>query len=181
MTRRIIAAALLCLAALGAFAEAGDGAIIYGPEWAYLVTPPEGFKLDSQRLAKIGIQGLFYPSGQEAFAEDRLQMYINPFAKGGDSPEDLEGFIEWDLEYFRDRNPGLAVKRYKDLELGDFSPCRLYLLDDPERGYYMLHGYASEPGAIFVFVLVARGAEERSAFEGAYEDLLASFVYMDVE
>jgi hypothetical protein len=108
-------------------------------------------------------------------------MYIVPYPKGGDYPSDLDSLIAWDCDYFREGNPGLRIARYKDAELGDFSACRLFTFDDADRGYYMLHGYATEEKASFAFVLVARSAEERAASEAAYLELLKSFVYMDKE
>jgi hypothetical protein len=179
--RRISLAALLCTLALGALAEGGDGAIVYGEDWAYLIAPPPGFELDQRSLAKEGINGLFRPSGKGGFRRDELHLYVSPFPKGGDVPQDLQAFIDWDLGWYQEGNPSLRIQFEEELELGDFRPCYIFRLDDPGPGYFMLRGYAEGEKAFFVFALVARSPGERLSNEEAYGALLRSFVYMEKE
>jgi len=179
--RRVSLAVLLCALALGALAEEGDGAIVYGEDWAYLIAPPPGFKLDQRGLAKEGINGLFYPSGAGAFRRGELHLYVSPFPKGGDVPRDLQAFIDWDLNWYQENSPSLRIQFWEELELGDFRPCYVFRLDDPDPGYFMLRGYAEGDRAFFAFVLVARSPDERLSNEEAYGSLLRSFVYMEKE
>ena len=173
---------LLALLVLCSFpAVAQDDGIIYGPDWAYLISAPAGFKMDNRSLQRQGIWGLFYKVDQPEYRADVLNMYINPVKKGGDYPTDLESLIAWDVDFFKERNPGLVVTYYKDIELGDMSACKVYSFDDESRQYFMLSGYATKTNASFVFVLIARSREERAGNEGAYEELLRSFVYLDKE
>jgi len=176
--RALALCALVGAAAAAIEAQDRGGAIVYGEGWAFLVSAPEGYKMDSRSLQKRGIWALFYREGQPAYRADLLNMYVNPFPEGS-APEGLEAFAEWDLDFFREGNPGLRASFLEEVELGDFSPCEVYSLDDEAKGYYMLHGYAVEPGASFAFVLVARGREERNANLEAYRSLLRSFVFME--
>ena len=175
----ILLALIAC--ALPAQPQGNASGIIYGPDWAYLIAAPDGFKMDNHALRRQGIWGLFYKRDQPKYLADALNMYINPVKKGGEFPADLESLIAWDIAFFKERNPSLAVKYYKDFELGDMGLCKAYSFDDESSQYYMLYGYATKTNASFVFVLIARSREERAENEVAYEELLKSFVYLDKE
>jgi len=179
--KRVSLAMLLCVLALCALAEEGDGAIIYGEDWAYLIEAPAGFELDQRSLAKEGIHGLFYPRANGAFRRDALHMYISPFPKEEEGPQDIEEFFNWDLGWYQEQSPSLVIELDDLPALGDFRTCYVFRLDDAGPGYYMLRGYAECEKAFFVFVLVARSPDGRSSNAAAYGELLQSFVYMEKE
>lgn len=163
------------------FAQDGNSAIIYGPDWAYLIVAPDGYALDNRSLQKKGIWGLFYKMDQSSYQADKLHICIKPFQKGGEYPDTVDSLIRWDLGSALENIPGLVATYYKDIELGDFTSCKVFKVDDDDRKNYLLQGYVTEKRASFVFVLMARSKEEREQNEKPYTELLASFVYMEKE
>jgi hypothetical protein len=169
---------ILLFAILTAFSvssQNNDDSVVYGPNWAYLVSTPPGFKQIPQSLKRQGIWSLYIEEGQEEYREDQLRIYIKV------DDMDTEEFQGIELEMLKNDNQGMLVKHYGDMELGDFSMCEVYSIDKEKENTYMLNGYIKKETIVFNFILKATSKEERQEHERAYRELLESFVYLSEE
>ena len=144
-----------------------------------MITAPAGYVWDSELLQKYGIWGLFWEAKQGKYIPQKHNMFINPVRKDNGYPIDLEALIKWDIDYYIENTPGLIVEFYKDIILGANKIAKLYTFNDSRKGYYSISAYICEENASFVFVLVDRSLEDRKKHEKSFEELLASFIYMN--
>ena len=63
------------------------GGILYGPNWACMVSAPQGWSMDQESLARYGIYGLFYEDGKK-FGGNTPIIYINTQKLNDDSQQD---------------------------------------------------------------------------------------------
>jgi hypothetical protein len=169
----IILLIILCMPSL--LSQDLEDKVVYGPNWAYIVSTPTGFKPANQSFRRQGIWSLYIKEDQEEYKEDELSIFIKVEDMNSDD------FQVLDLESLKKNNQGLLVNYYIDIELGDFSVCEIYSIDNETENRYLLNGYITKEEIIFSFVLNAVSKEERKDNEEAYRELLESFVYLSEE
>ena len=77
--------------------DESNGGILYGDNWAYITSAPEGWIMDQESMAHYGIYALFYERGKK-FGYPTPIIYINTNKLKGPSDEALMEFIVSDLE-----------------------------------------------------------------------------------
>jgi hypothetical protein len=180
MARKASLFLVLALAGATAFAQEGLGGMIEGKGWAFLVSAPEGWVLDTATLKRQGIEGLFYKKGT-SFVPTQLHMYIDPVAKKPDGPANLGDFVASDRATYMEAAPGTKVLDLSPRTTGMDYSFVLKDFDDLNEGYYQAVAYYEGEDAYFVFVLFCRDSIERDSERGAFLELLDSFTYIRKE
>ena len=75
--------------------EEQKSGILYGPDWACLVTAPTGWIMDQNTWAQNHIYGLFYEQGKQ-FSSKIPIVYINTQKLNAATDQELQNFIDWD-------------------------------------------------------------------------------------
>jgi len=180
MKRIIIGFAFLMLILGNVVSEDTNSGIIYGENWAFMFSTPEGYVWDNVSLQHEGIWALFYKEGQDEFYGSKHHLYINPIPKGNGYPSTLEELISWDISYFQKNDHDLKISYYTEMQLSDTQKVKIYSFDQDVRNYYMYFGYLTERNSSFIFVLISRTKEEREQTRKAYFDLIRNFRYFDI-
>jgi len=181
MKRIIIGIVLFVLLIGNAVSDDEDSGIIYGKNWAFMFSVPDGYIWDNVSLQQHGIWALFYKADQEIFYGNKHHLYINPIQKGDGYPETTDELINWDISYYKQNDPALKVSFYTEKKITDGHIVKIYSFDQKLRSYYMYYGYLTENNSSFIFVLIARSQKERKEKQQAYFDLIQSFKYLDKE
>ena len=176
MVKKAAVAFALALWVFLGFAQSGDGGLIEGDKWAFLVSAPTGWIWDAKTLRIHGILGLFYKAGA-SYSPSKLHIYISPSTKQG-GPASLSDFISADEAMYMKSNPGTQIK-----ELAPYSPGLEYRFilrdfDDLNENFFQSLAYYEGEDAYFVFVLSCRSGEERAREQAAFRSLLDSFTYI---
>ena len=74
------------------------GGVIYGEKWAFSVTAPNGWIMDTDSMSKQGIYGLFYEEGKKFGSQYGTPIiYIVPFQLNIADDEELVKFAQSDI------------------------------------------------------------------------------------
>ena len=180
MAKKAALAIVIALAACGAVAQSGNGGLIEGEKWAFLVSAPDGWVWDGKTLRNQGITGLFYKAGAK-YSPSKLHMYISPAAKKAGGPASLSDFIAADEAVFMRTNPGVLIKELPPYAAGMGYSFVLKDFDDTNEGYYQSLAYYEGEEAFFVIVLSCRSEAERDSEHASFLRLLDSFTYIRKE
>jgi len=81
--------------------DTSRGGIIYGDKWAYMVTAPDGWIMDSNTWANRGVFGLFYEEGKKLGSQYNTPIiYIVQFPLSDANDNELSNFAETDIENY---------------------------------------------------------------------------------
>jgi len=117
----LLIGALIPAAAIPAFAE-GTTAIIYGDGFAYQVTSPAGWVLDTESGAADGLKPVFYPQGR-TWANAPAVIYVHSMEREPDAK--LDEVIASETENFKHEaggHPLVRVAPAVELESGAHVP-----------------------------------------------------------
>ena len=113
---KIIILTLMMLVAIELSAQDDSGVIIYGKDWAYIISPPSGWVMNDHILADRGIYAFFYEKGKKPSSIDPV-IYINTKKLDNDSDEELNIFIDSDIELAKEKTKTRVEEKTLELKV----------------------------------------------------------------
>ena len=180
MRRTLHAACLIILCSLAAHAQearagAGDKdtGVVFGKDYAFAVTAPGGWVLDTESGIQQGLHAVFYPAGS-SWKEGQAVMYVNAAAK----PDTLEKFVEADVASFRKGSPRLKVSDEGPLAVDGRQRVVAKRFVEDQLGNYEAVAYVEEGKVVVTLVLSARTQGEFDAALPAFRKLVSSYRFV---
>ena len=155
--------------------EKSAGGILYGENWACLITPPDGWILDQESFSQYGIYGLFYEEGKTLGGSTPI-IYINTSKLDKSSDAAMKKFMKSDLENY-EKN-GASVKVVKLEGITD-KRITCYSIDTGKSAE--LCAYTRFKDCCFLIVLTANTAGGISGNVSNLEAVINNMKYMEVE
>jgi len=159
----------LALAASACLHAADDAAIIDGPNYAFTISAPKGWK----RTSTKEIQAAFYPA-DTSFEKSAVVMYARSADKKGLGVSSVQELNRLDLKGIQERNPAATSEKIGTVKTALGTEIPLYSFSG--GGYSELVAYAEHEKTITVFVLSADKDEQLKANRAAFDELLISYV-----
>ena len=153
---------------------AEDGAIVDGPNYAFTIAAPKGWKLTSTKL----FQAAFYPA-DTSFEKSAVIMYARAGDKKGLAVASAQEMNRLDLKGIQVHHPAAVSKRIGTMKTALGTEIPLYSFSG--GGYSELVAYAEEEKTIVVFVLSAEKPEQVKKSRAAFDELVASYVSLAVK
>jgi hypothetical protein len=97
--------------------EEGEGGILYGKGWAFLISAPKGWVMDDQgNGGQVNVA--FYRRG-ESFAQGEATMYGVVVGKVKGEDDTLDKVIRSDIQQTKEHDPGMKAQRGEPIEIGE--------------------------------------------------------------
>jgi hypothetical protein len=96
--------------------EEGEGGILYGKGWAFLISAPKGWVMDDQgNGGQVNVA--FYRRG-ESFAQGEATMYGMVVGKVKGEDDTIDKVIRSDIQQTKEHDPGMKTQRGEPIEIG---------------------------------------------------------------
>ena len=153
--------------------EKSAGGILYGPNWACMVSAPQGWSMDQESLAHYGIYGLFYEDGKK-FGGNTPIIYINTQKLNDDSDTELEKFIAFDTNSYK--NSGHKINEY---QLKNIEEKKIFAYKISKENNYEICAYTRYKNCCFLVILTAHDEESITKNISNLEFIINHMAYMD--
>ena len=180
LRRTLHAVCLLALCALAAHAqdakpdaEDKNTGLVFGKDYAFAVTAPDGWVLDTESGIQQGLHAVFYPTGS-SWKESQAVMYVNAAAK----PDTLDKFVEGDVANFRKGSPRLKVSDEEPLTVEGKQRVVAKRFVEDQLGNFEAVAYVEESKVVVTLVLSARTQGEFDAALPAFRRLVSSYRFV---
>ena len=171
----IVSLSLIFMLSVFLFAqEKLAGGILYGSNWACMVTAPQGWSMDQETLAHYGIYGLFYEDGKE-FGGNTPIIYINTQKLNDDSDTELEKFISFDTNSYK--NNGHKVNEY---QLKNIEKKKIFAYKISKENNYEICAYTRYKDCCFLVILTAHDEESITKNISNLEFIINHMAYMEL-
>ena len=162
----------LLLIVMSAGARAADGgAIVDGPGYAFTIAAPKGWTLISTKQ----LQAAFHPA-DTTFEKSAVIMYVRSANKQALHVANIAELNGTDLKGIQERNPKAVSEKSGTIKTPLGVELPMYTFSG--GGYSELVAYADEGKTITVFVVSADKAEQLQAARKAFDELIASYVFL---
>jgi len=149
-----------------------NSGIIYGYNWSYMISAPDGWVLDDQSFASRGICGLFYQP-----SDTSVLVYINPVDKNPSKKIAFEDFVTTEQNRYLAASPNAKFELFKVVS-SNGSETHIYKLTDDDRNSYEMVGYREESNAFFAFVLHTSDLKKLEDNIPPYLEIVEVFTYI---
>ncbi len=165
---------LLCILAIAVSAclPADDAAIIDGPNYAFTISAPKGWKLTSPK----DLQAAFNPEGT-SFDKSPVVMYVRPADKQQLHVTSVAELNRLDLKGIRQQHPAATSQQIGTIVTTLGIEIPLYSFSG--GGFSELVAYINHPKTITVFVLSADTDDRLKSARQSFDELLSSYVALD--
>jgi hypothetical protein len=177
LRRTLHAVCLIILCALAAHAQDAKAdaddkqtGLVYGKDYAFAITAPAGWVLDTESGIQQGLHAVFYPTGSSWKASQAV-MYVNAAAKA----DTLEKFVEGDVADFRKGSPRLKVTDEEPLAVAGKQRDVAKRFVEDQLGNFESVAYVEESKVVITLVLSARTQGEFDAALPAFRKLVSSY------
>jgi len=151
------------------------GGIIYGNDWAFMVSAPDGWIMDSKSLSQYNIFALFYENGKVLGGSTPI-IYINTTVLANNTDDEMKIFISWDLENHNKNNSKIIMLNNK-LE-GITDTYFIYNIENT-RGQLETIIYRRYKNTCFSIILNAPNESIRKQLFSKMVDIINSMKFMD--
>jgi hypothetical protein len=152
------------------------GGIIYGIDWAFFVSAPDEWIMDSQSLSKFNIFALFYENGK-TLGIGTPMIYINATELEYDNDEEMGKYIVWDLgEHNKNGSEIIRVNN----ELNEIKDTYFIYNIENSSGQFETIIYRRYKGTCFSIILNAPNNIVRQKLFSKMEDIVNSMIFMDL-
>lgn len=167
--KNILSILTFALAASAYLHATDDAAIVYGPNYAFTISAPKGWKLTSTKE----LQAAFYPA-DTSFEKSAVVMYARSADKKELGVSSVQELNRFDLNGIQERNPAATSEKIGTVKTALGTEIPLYSFSG--GGYKELVAYAEQEKTIAVFVLSADKDEQLKANRAAFDELLTSYL-----
>ena len=153
--------------------------ILYGKDFAYQLTAPDGWVLDNKSGVKQGLHAVFYKEGF-TWANAPVVMYANTASLKDKAHNSLEALVKYDSKKFK--------SSYKDLKITKGDPIKLAgknvivkKLAGKSYGNFEAIAYFQE-GDLGIMVILSSRTQEgfESSLQG-FQKLVQSYKKLDLK
>ena len=149
------------------------GLLVYGADFVFAVTEPQGWTGDTSNAEKWGCNALFYPKGE--VPENATLIRVNVARKSGD---DVSEALKVDMERYKGRYPEVQFKNI-DVAHADYRSFAKLFLSPGQFSEYVAY---LDPGAktrhLLSVAMSKSRAEANSAEMKAYRAVIRSVVLL---
>lgn len=162
------------------------GGIMYGENYAFMITAPDGWVLDNEAGKQDGLDAVFYPDG-ESWQEAETVMYVNTASLDNNKDySTLDQFMKYDSENFANAR----VVKGDDIKIGKDEIAKVkyftYLSKNHENFEavaYLQHEQKEQADVAkgrtaIMFVMSSRSREGFEASKPAFQSLVKSYIPM---
>lgn len=149
----------------------GDGFILSGPNFAYIVSAPKGWKVIDTTFADI----VFYPA-KYTYETTPVMIYVRSAQKqalGVRNPLEMNAF---DLKGMRESSPNIQSRQVEPLPIRNSSKIPVYSFSGGQ--FLESVAYADHPKTITVFVVSAESKESLASSATAFRGLIGSYQWV---
>ncbi len=167
---------IICILNVVLFAqEKLAGGILYGPNWACMVTAPDKWGMDQESFASYGIYGLFYENDKKLGGTTPI-IYINTQKLQSDSDKELKKYITSDTNSYKQN--GFNVKEY---QLKNIKEKSVFAYELSKGNNYEICVYTRYKDCCFLIILTAH--DEKSITDNIpnLEFIINNMRYMDAQ
>lgn len=161
----------LVLAFSGALHATDDAAIIDGPNYAFTISGPKGWKLTSTRE----LQAAFHPADTK-FEKSAVVMYARSADKKQLGVSNIPELNRLDLKGIQGPHPAAKSEKVGSIKTARGMDLPLYSFTG--GGYSELVAYAEQEKTITVLVISAETDEQLKTARPAFEEMLSSYVFL---
>jgi hypothetical protein len=160
-------------ALVAALKKPGYG-LLYGKNYFFALSAPQGWTIDNSAGKKIGLDAVFYLKGS-SWENSQSVMYPQIWQKEG---KKLDELIAEDIATYKSDFPNLIVTEMPEIILKQNKKVTVkHFMGGAKNGYEAI-AYFDEPKVVIMVVLQAN---DKDSFEKAYKsflDLLSSYSYL---
>lgn len=161
--------------------EEMNSGLFYCDDLVFGLTAPEGWVLDDVSGSSLGLDAVFYPE-KTSWKKTTMDMYVNVVDKKNGGEETIEELILRDISRFKDESPDLIVEDAPEPFLTrDGERVIVKYFKNSARWKYEAVAYIDEDKKVVLLVFGSDTAEEFKASLGSFEELVSSYIYMNMK
>jgi len=157
--------------------ESGAAAVVYGDKAAFMIGAPAGWVIDNQAGKSQGLDCVMYPKGS-SWEKSPVVLYARIV---GDEKLTVDDFIQSDIAELRANSPSLSTKELPTIKTHLGWEARVVEFRGVAYGNLERAAFIKGKDAVCYFVFSARDEENYQKHIKALEEVVKSFVYMQVE
>jgi hypothetical protein len=159
--------------------ENGQGGILYGKGWAFVIAAPKGWLME-ERGEMLGgqVNAAFYRRGQSWEKADAV-MYVSVVPKIKGEDDTLDKVMRSDIAQTKAHDPKMKAEPQPWQETGDGRKAVVYTFTGPGIGRAAERvAYIDTPHSVIMLVLTAHGETAYTAATADYATLIRSFGFI---
>ena len=167
---------IICIFNIALFAqEKLAGGILYGPNWACMVTAPEKWGMDQESFASYGIHGLFYENDKKLGGTTPI-IYINTQKLQNDSDKELKNYITSDTNSYKQNGYNI-----KEFQLKNIKEKTVFTYEFSKGNNYEICVYTRYKDCCFLIILTAHDEKSITDNISNLEFIINNMNYMDAQ
>jgi len=151
--------------------------ILYGDNFAYSLTAPNGWVLDNESGVKQGLYAVFYKKGGSWNKSD-VVMYANTSSLLETSHKTIDQLIKYDLDDFRNNYKDLLITAGKDIIINNKLKAKVKYLSGKSYGNYEAIAYIDATKTGVIITMTSRTKKGFDSSLLAFESLVKSYFFM---
>jgi hypothetical protein len=171
---------LLILLSFGLFSLGQEGmntGMIYGENFAYNLTAPEGWILDNESGVDQGLFAVFYRKG-ESWKKAVTVMYTNTASLEEDTHRTLDQLIKFDIDDFKSQYSDLKIEKGNDITITEKNIAKVYYLSGKSYGNFEAMAYIDAGKTGIMIIMSSRTKEGFDNSLTAFESLVKSYFFI---
>ena len=153
-----------------------NSGIIYGNNYSFGLTAPNGWVLDNESGISQGLNVVFYKKG-ESWGKAETVMYANTSSLEVEAHRTLDQLIKYDISDFKSNYSDIVITDGKDILTKDSVKAKIKYLSGNSYGNFEAMAYL-DGGKIGVMIIMSSRTKE--GFDNsltAFEDLVRSYFF----
>lgn len=154
-----------------------NSGIIYGKNFAYSLTAPDGWVLDNTSGVRDGFDAVFYKKGG-SWSKSLAVMYTNTASLEVKAHQSLDLLIKYDNDDFIKNYPDILITNGEDIVLRDGNLAKVKYLYGKSYKNYEAVAYIDAGKTCILIVLSSRSKDEYESSLTAFVNLVKSYWFM---
>ena len=151
--------------------------IIYGKDFAYSLTAPNGWILDNKSGVNQGLDAVFYRKG-ESWDRAETVMYTNTASLEDKANKSLDKLIKYDLDDFKRNYSDIIIVDGKDILIGKNVIAKIKYLSGKSYKNFEAIAYIDAGKTGVMIVISSRTKKGFNNSLIAFEELVKSYFFM---
>jgi hypothetical protein len=148
--------------------------MLFGDNYAFYFTAPQGWELDKQSGVGQGLHMVFYPQG-ETFADSPVIAYARSVSKGPGLQSVKDKVVRTVNEFHSQGSPNYKAEMKDSVSLPHGKQIAIYYFEGDQWGNYEAAGYIEEEETINFLVFNARSKKDFDRHTDAFKKILLSY------
>lgn len=153
--------------------EVSTGGILYGENWACLVTAPKGWIMDQSSFAQYGIYGLFYEETKKLGGNTPI-IYINTTKLSDATDKAMNNYISYDINSYIQRGAEVQEAKLTGIKEKELKTYQIISGNNIE-----LCSYTRYKNCCFLIILTAHTQEDIKSCIPQLKEVINNMNYMD--